>query len=170
MSKEQREESREQRADCKKQRRLVFLCSLLIAHCSFFFCFAQSTATEIETLLGTDAITYAQAARFLLEASDTMVTYDMDEAFRYAAERNWLPKNVAANDVARLDGISLLLMQSFGISGGLMYSLTKSPHYAYRELAYNNILQGRIDPAMNVSGAMLLFITSRMLSMQEVLE
>jgi hypothetical protein len=96
-----------------------------------------------------------------------MVTLDPNEAFRYAAKRNWLPKKAAANDAARLDGISLLLMRSFGIKGGIMYSLTKSPRYAYRELTYKNIIQGRADPAMNVSGGQLLFIINRALSLQE---
>jgi hypothetical protein len=140
---------------------LCFFFSLL------FICFAQSTGEEIETLLATNAVTYAAAARFLLEASDTMVTNDPNEAFRYAAERNWLPKKAGANDAARLDGVSLLLMRSFGINGGIMYSLTKSPRYAYRELTYNNIIQGRADPAMNVSGDQLLFITNRTPSLLE---
>jgi hypothetical protein len=121
----------------------------------------------METLLSTNAVTYAAAARFLLEASDTMATSDPDEAFRYAAERNWLPKNSSANDPARLDGVSLLLMRSFGIDGGIMYTLTKNAHYAYRELAYKNVIQGNTDPAMNVSGERLLFITNRVFSLLE---
>ncbi|MDR0442812.1 MAG: OmpA family protein [Treponema sp.] len=125
---------------------------------------AQSTAAEIETLLQTGAVTYAAAARFVLEASEATVTSDPEEAFRYAAERNWLPKNASPSDAARLDGISLLLMRSFGIKGGMMYSLTKNPHYAYRELTYKNVIQGRVDPGMNVSGERLLFLTGRVLS------
>jgi hypothetical protein len=100
--------------------------TFFIFHFSLFICFAQSPAEEMERLLSTDAVTYASAARFLLEASDTMVTKDPNEAFRYAAERNWLPKNVTANDPARLDGVSLLLMQSFGINGGILYTDRKS--------------------------------------------
>jgi len=137
----------------------------------FLLCFLSSatllsaqTADEIETLLNTNAVTYAQAARFLLEASDTMVTSDPEEAFDYAAQQGWLPKKVSANDTARLDGISLLMMRSFGIKGGLFYSITKSRHYAYRELTYRDAIQGRADPGMNVSGERLLFYTGRILS------
>ena len=128
------------------------------------FLAAQSTAQEIETLLGTNAVTYAQAARFALEASDSLAVSDHNEAFRYASERGWLPKNVSANDTARLDGISLLLMRSFNISGGILYSLTNSPHYAYRELVYSEVIRGRADPAMMVSGELFLFLTGRILS------
>jgi hypothetical protein len=140
--------------------------TFLLFNFSFLICYAQSdTAEEMETLLSTNAVTYAAAARFLLEASDTMATSDPDEAFRYAAERNWLPKNAAANAPARMDGVCLLLMRSFGINGGVMYTLTGNAHYAYRELEYKNIIQGEANPAMNVSGTMLLFITNRVLSL-----
>ncbi|MDR0322234.1 MAG: hypothetical protein LBI28_12100, partial [Treponema sp.] len=97
--------------------------TFFIFNFSFLICFAQSPAEEIETLLSTNAVTYAAAARFLLEASDTMATSDPNVAFRYAAERNWLPKKAGANDAARLDGVSLLLMRSFGIKGGILYSV-----------------------------------------------
>jgi len=127
----------------------------------------QSTAQEIETLLGTNAVTYAQAARFALEASDSLAVSDREEAFRYAQERGWLPKNVAANDTARLDGISLLLIRSFNIGGGIFYTITKNPHYAYRELVYREVIRGRADPAMKVSGELFLFLTGRIFSVRE---
>ena len=137
----------------------------------FVFCAgflpAQSTAEEIETLLSTNAVTYAQAARFLLEAADAMVTSDPQEAFRYAVWQKWLPKNAAANDTARLDGISMLIMRSFDMKGGVMYSVAKKPHHAYRELVHKNIIQGRAGPAMKVSGERLLAITGTMLSEKE---
>ena len=141
---------------------LIFLILCFLAAPAFLA--AQSTAQEIETLLGTNAVTYAQAARFALEASDAMITSNPEEAFRYASERGWLPKNVSANDTARLDGISLLLTRSFYIGGGLFYSLINSPHYAYRELVYREIIRGRADPAMMVSGELFLFLTGRILS------
>jgi hypothetical protein len=56
---------------------------------------AQNTAEEIETLLSTNAVSYAAAARFLLEASGAMTTNDPEAAFRYATEQNWLPKSAA---------------------------------------------------------------------------
>jgi outer membrane protein OmpA-like peptidoglycan-associated protein len=142
--------------------------TFLIFNFSFLVCFAQtSPAEEIETLLSTNAVTYAAAARFSLDASDTKVLSDPNEALRYAAAHNWLPKNAGANDAARLDGVSLLLMRSFGMNGGILYTLTGNAHYAFRELAYKNVIQGRADPAMNVTGERLLFITNRVLSLRE---
>ena len=131
------------------------------------FIHAQSTAREIETLLETNAVTYAQAARFVLEASPAAAAFEKEEAFRYAQERDWLPKEVAAEDQARLDGISKMILEAFGIGGGIMYTLTKSPHYAYRELVYMNIIQGRVTGSMPLSGERLILITGRMLSLRE---
>jgi hypothetical protein len=149
---------------------------LLVCVCVFcagrgFLAAQQSTPDEIETLLQTGAVTWAQAARFVLEAADIRsgdgaVISDPDKAFRYAADCGWLPKKASAGGAARLDGLSLLFMRSFRIKGGLLFSITKAAHYAYRELVYKNIIQGRADPAMNVSGERLLFITNRILSMR----
>jgi len=139
----------------------------------YIFCFcalgilSAQTGAEIEALLKTSSVTYEQAARFVLKASEAAVISDQKEAFKYAAERNWLPKNALPDSKARLDGISLLFMRSFNLRGGLFYSLFKNPHYAYRELAARGAFKGKSDPLMAVSGEQLLFITSRLLSIVE---
>jgi outer membrane protein OmpA-like peptidoglycan-associated protein len=125
------------------------------------------TAAEIEVLLDTQAVTYAQAARFVLEAAEAAVIADPAEAFQFAAENNWLPKDASPETTARLDGISLLFMRSFDLRGGFFYSLMKNPHYAYRELVYQAAIQGRADPHMAVSGYQLIFMTNRIFSIQE---
>ena len=127
--------------------------------------FAQ-TAAELEQLLSADSVTYEQAAWFMLRVADVPAS-NPSGAFQHAAERKWLPKNVSADDAARLDGIALLVMGSFGIEGGIGYSLVKNSHYAYREMVYQDIIQGRIDPAMPVSGETLLYIANRVLSQRE---
>jgi len=128
---------------------------------------AQTTAAEVETLLNTGAVTYAQAARFVLEAAEVTAIRDPGEAFTYALERNWLPKNSGGGDAARLNNISLLLMRSFDKKGGIFYSLSKSAHHAYRELVYMEVIQGKTDPAMTVSGGELLFMVGKLLSDRE---
>jgi len=145
---------------------LILLCAMPLA--------AQSTAQEIETLLATEAVTYAQAARLLLEASDTFATFDPQEAFNYAKEQKWLPKKVTADTIARLDIVSLLAVSSFKMKGGSMYSIFRpigityvTAHFAYRVLKIKNIIQGRTNPSSKVSGRQLLFITEKMLSQSE---
>jgi len=138
---------------------LLFCICLLLAVPIF-----SQTAAEIETLLETEALSYEQAASFVLRAADVQVS---DSAFNYASEQKWLPKNAAPEDTARLNGIALLLMRSFELKGGIFYSLAKSPHHAYRELVYKGFIQGDTDPGMPVSGRQLLLIISRILSVKE---
>jgi len=148
----------------KKNKWIFTICFLLAAPA-----FAQ-TAAEIEKLLETEAVSYEQAAWLVLEAADLSGSFEgsaPDGAFKFAAQQGWLPKNAAPRDKASLEGISLLVMRSFGIKGGLFYSLMKNPHYAYREMVYQDIIQGRSDPRMTVSGDLLLFIINRVLSHAE---
>ena len=141
-------------------RRLIFILlftgAALTAH-------AQS-ADWIESLLASDSVTYADAALLVLAAADVTTAPSPAAAFRYAAERGWLPADATADEAARLDGLSLLVMGAFDFKGGLFYTLTKSPHHAYRELVYRNIIQGRTDPLMPVSGDLLLFTVNRVLA------
>ncbi|MCL2209777.1 MAG: hypothetical protein FWC19_07515 [Treponema sp.] len=51
-----------------------------------------------------------------------------------------------------MDGIALLLMRAFNIQGGVMYIMTGSPHYAFRELVYKGIIQDRTDRYQFLSG------------------
>jgi len=125
---------------------------------------SMSTAQEIETLLSAKTVTYAQAARFVLEASNALATDNHEEAFNYAVQQDWLPKKLSSDDSARLNNISLLLMRSFKLKGGIMYAITNSPHYAYRELVYLNVIQNRSDPSVLVSGEQLLYYINRILA------
>jgi outer membrane protein OmpA-like peptidoglycan-associated protein len=61
-------------------------------------------------------------------------------------------------------------MGAFDLKGGIFYSIAKNPHYAYRELVYKEVIQGRTDPGMLVSGEEFLFILSRVLSLVEDIE
>jgi hypothetical protein len=127
--------------------------------------FAQ-TAAELEALLATDAVSYGQAARFALLAAD-IADKSPEDAFSYAMERNWLPADAEKDTAAKLDGVSLLVMRAFNMKGGAFYTMMKTPHYAYRELLRQNIIQGRADSDMTVSGDLLLFIVNRVLELRE---
>jgi len=142
-----------------KRVRFILLFSLLTFN--FSLAFAQ-TADRLETLLNTQELSYEQAAAFVLEAAD--ITMSNTEAFRYASEKGWLPKNTGARDTARLDGVSLLIMKAFEIKGGAFYSVFQNAHYAYRELEYRNVIEGKTVPAMAVSGEMMLFIVGRVIN------
>lgn len=130
---------------------------------------AQVTAEEIENLLNTEAATYGQASRFVLEAANILTENNEKDAFSFAVQNGWLPANLSFDDPARLDHISRLLTRSFDTGGGIMYSFTKNSHYAYRELVYLKVIQGRADPTMIVSGERLIFYINRIFARQDAL-
>jgi hypothetical protein len=125
------------------------------------------TADELETLLASPRVSYAQAARFVLEAADAGTYRNPLEAFDYALTREWLPPNVRADDPVSLQGASFLIMQSFGLKGGLFYSIFKNAHYSYRELVFQQIILDGADPEQLVSGELFLQIVNRVLEQQD---
>ncbi|MDR3248079.1 MAG: hypothetical protein LBT39_04765, partial [Treponema sp.] len=128
------------------------------------------TAAEIDTLLAAPQVSYAQSARFVLEAAEKLPitplagTKAEQTAFSLAREKGWLPPSAAQDDPAILGDLSLLIMKAFQLKGGIMYSLFPLPRYACRELAAKKIIQGRDDPNLTVSGTQLLHLVSRVLS------
>ena len=155
--------------NCKKTKVVFFLVVISMAIMTFSIPLSAQTGQRMERLLGETALSWALAASFVLEAADHG-NFSNTEAFSFAFERNWLPKNAVPEENARLNGISLLLMESFSLKGGIMYSLFKNSHFAYRELVYRRIIQGRTDPDMHVSGDELLFLTGKFLSIREAEE
>ena len=144
----------------------IFICLLLAVP---VFVFSQ-TAQKVEDLLNMQAVSNGQAAWLVLEAADISGPAGIsseEEAFRYAADRKWFPAISQANGKARLDRISALIMQAFKIKGGILYSFTKNPHYAYRELVHQTVIMGRADPQMDVTGYELLYMVNRVLTFQE---
>jgi len=129
------------------------------------------TAGKLEALLDKNPVTLSEAAALILEASgiqnDAQFFNNPLYAFLYAKEKKWLSEKSAHNEYARLDRIALIIMRSFELKGGVFFSLVKSPHYAYRELVYKNVIRNMPDPHVFVSGKDLLLIISRLLSMKE---
>jgi outer membrane protein OmpA-like peptidoglycan-associated protein len=128
---------------------------------------AAQTAAELERVLALSAVSYGDAAWVVLNAAGTALPAAAEAspegAYRFAADNQWLPKKAAAEAPATLGGLSLLIMKAFTIKGGLMYTLFPGPRYAYRELVYRKIVQGRAWSTMTVSGERLLRILNRAL-------
>ena len=139
-------------------------CSLLLVNCSLIF---AQTAAELEIVLGTQAVSAGQAARFVLGAAELLPSglsgpAAQQTAYRMARERGWISTD--AGQAISLRDTAFLIMQAFEFEGGIMYSIFGNPRYAYRELLHRKIIQGRADPAMTVSGQRLMQILGRALS------
>ena len=128
------------------------------------FCLSAQTAEELDAALETQAISAAAAARFVLGSADLLPeelagAEAQTAAYEMAKSRGWLTG--AADGALSLEEAAFLVMSAFNIDGGVMYSLFPGPRYAYREMVYRRLIQGRADPAMSVSGPRLLRIIDR---------
>ena len=152
------------------KRLTVLICVLLAASGVLH----SQTVQILEELLGSVRLRNEQAAWLVLEAAEAAYSAGDPQgqsaqaaAFRYAVERQWFSGAAAPEGWITLDQASLLIMRAFDLKGGVLYTLTGSPHYAYRELEYQGILQGKVNPKTRVSGDLLLFIVNRVLSYKE---
>ena len=128
------------------------------------------TADRLEALLDKTELSWAELTSFVLEAAEAGSYSKAEDAFNAARQNNWLPKNAESSGEARLNGAALLLMRSFDLKGGIIYSIAKSPHHAYRELVFRKVIREDSDPDMNVSGGDLLLMIGRLLAISEAAE
>ena len=145
--------------------KIIKSCFLLLLLLLPAFVFAQ-TAAEMDDMLQTDTVSAARAARFVLGTAGLLppelsgqaaesAAYDM------AASNGWIKTNAEQN--VTLKDTAFLIMRAFNLKGGVMYSLFKNPRYAYREMVYRKLIQGKTDQSMKVSGQKLLQILDRTL-------
>ena len=128
-----------------------------------FLAFAQ-TAAEMDIMLEADTVSAAKAARFALATADLLPAELSGPeaeraAYKTAASKGWV--KIAAEDKITLKDTAFLIMNAFSLKGGVMYSVVKSPRYAYREMVYLKLIQGIADPAMKVSGPRFLAILDK---------
>jgi outer membrane protein OmpA-like peptidoglycan-associated protein len=119
------------------------------------------TAAEMDALLETEAVSFGQAARFVLVTADLInVSSAAGDAYVLAREKGWVPETASADKAIRTGELSFLIMNAFDMTGSFLYSLFPGPRYAFRELDYLGLIPGRRDPALLVPGEGLLRILS----------
>ncbi|HCM27500.1 MAG: hypothetical protein A2Z99_07820 [Treponema sp. GWB1_62_6] len=137
---------------------------IIVAAASFLVSVSVSAQSNefIDGLLETPAVTLGQVSYLVLVASDNLGE-DADEAraFEQLESLGWAPSGGKAGDPVTLAAFSSVLMQAFGLKGGLMYSFFPNRRYAYRELASLQVIQGRSDPGDRVDGIMAVRMLGR---------
>jgi outer membrane protein OmpA-like peptidoglycan-associated protein len=136
--------------------------ALLFVLSFFFFCasflFAQ-TAAELDLILGTKEINFAQAGRFVLvTAGEADEGIEAGAAFALAKERGWMPRRAAPDASIKQGELCFLIMEAFKMKGSFLYAAFPGPRYAFRELNYLELIPGQRDPGIKVSGERFLQI------------
>jgi outer membrane protein OmpA-like peptidoglycan-associated protein len=115
------------------------------------------TAAEMDLLLETREVSFAQASRFVLASADAAAEgVEVRAAFDLARENGWLSKKAVSDNPIRLGELCFLVMKAFHMRGSFLYALFPGPRYAFRELEYRRLIPGRRDPSLRVSGEELL--------------
>jgi len=152
--------------------KLYLILCLLFASAALL---SAQTAAEMQTILNSPAVTYGQAALFVIaSASDEVSAGNEDgeqstpgqtqqNAFDLAVSRGWIHQKAKLNEPIKLRELSFLIMKAFDMKGGLMYSIFPGPRYGYRSLVSRSVIRSGSDPGMTVSGDWFLLILGNVL-------
>lgn len=123
---------------------LLLLCAAVVS--------AQS-ADALTRMIESDQATVGDTAYFLAvykgSVSENATAAD---AVRALQNDGVCSDKLSADSVLTYQVFSGLLMRIFDVKGGLMYSLTKSDRYAFRELQALGFISAGADPTNVVSG------------------
>lgn len=126
------------------------------------FCVAFLSAQNADALtrmIETDQATVGQTAYFLAVYRDFVSENATEEESVAALQGQGICKaDVKADELLTYKEFSGLLMKTFKIKGGLMYSLTKSDRYAFREMQVKGYIPASADPAAVISGYEILAV------------
>ncbi len=111
---------------------------------------AQS-AQSVSDILAREAATYRDFA--YLVASEHGMTIEPVEAFAWCERFGSFPADVGPDTPITVRNASHFFMSNYGLDGGLMWRLTKSPRYAWRELKHEEFWPAGTDPDEILSGA-----------------
>ena len=141
-------------------RKTLFFLILLFSPVVLF----AAPADVMEDLLAEEKASFGKAAYFVLVAAEVLPdNATPEEAAALLNETGWKKMNKDADDSITLGELSFLIMKTFRLKGGVLYSILPGPRYAARELSYLKFFSGRPAPGRAVSGEEVLRILGRVL-------
>lgn len=118
----------------------------------------------IDDVISQRSIDLQNAAYLALTAGDMIDdSTDPTEALNFLQDLGWSIKKADSNRVLTLGDSAVLLMNSLEVKGGIMFSLTKQPRYAYKEMVFRGILKPEEDLKRAVSGIEFLAILTELM-------
>jgi hypothetical protein len=122
----------------------------------------------IDQLLETKSVSLYQTVYILAFAAENIPEEDVPEKYLELLSSD-VPyfKDKVPDYKLSASEFSLALMSMLKINGGVMYSLFKSPHYAFKELIFRGIIQKDLSEKDKVSGEIMLKIVQRAMKWKE---
>lgn len=114
--------------------------------------FAQSSE-QLSKILKSEKVTFAEAS-YLPAVYANLVSEESteEEAFKALQDNGYFDAEITPDLQVNLSQLCNIYMKVFDIKGGLLYSIFKSPRYAFKEFKAISVLPSEADPSMAVSG------------------
>ena len=126
---------------------------ILVFLCFSFFSLSAQNADLVTEIIETEQVTFGQAAYLFAVYLDLI----SDESTEIDAVNALVDAGIMKQQKS-LDGsishaaFAGLCMKAWDIPGGLMYSITHSNRYAFRELQVLGLISNSVDPMAPISG------------------
>ena len=145
------------------KKRSLYVLAVLFALICVQHGFSQSNEV-IDRLLEEKQATLGNTVYLVFLAAEIAADdWSVDRAIQELHSRNWGFDDADADTVVDLGSISFLLMRTFGMKGGIMYSLFPGKRYAARELAFLGFVPGYASPGRVLEGQEVTHILGRTL-------
>ena len=140
---------------------IVFLCLGAVAG------YGQNSET-IDRVLDQESLTLSAGAYLVLTATSAIEdASDFQAAARALSEQGWWNSEKEGEEPLTRGEYSYMIMRSFDINGGLLFSIFGGSRYATRELAFLEFLEADTSPYRPLSGEEAVRILARVLEWQE---
>ncbi|MBN1686117.1 MAG: hypothetical protein JW852_05655 [Spirochaetales bacterium] len=144
------------------KRSLSVLTVLFIMLCAQYG-FAQSNEL-LDALLGEERATLGNATYLVFLAAGVAVDdWSVDKVVEELRSRDWGYEKADAQTEVDLGSLSFLIMKTFDMKGGIMYSLFPGRRYAAREFEYLGFVPGFAGPGRILTGQEVTHILGRAL-------
>ena len=140
-----------------KRYALLFLCMLCLLPM-----FSQSAAV-ISDILEKQEATYGDFSYFIAAREGKVAP--PAEGFTWGKQFEAFPGEASSEDSVSVKTVSFFLMNSYELPGGLMWSATQKPRYAWRELKANGFWKTGTDPDHILGGQELVQAMNRFAEM-----
>ena len=146
-----------------KKSMLIIACLLIVSAGMH----AQSAA-RVSEVLKTEKATVGQAA-YLAALYLNLIpeTAEESEAYDVLMQKGICRKGSEPSAAVSYKQLAGLCMRTWNTKGGIMYSITKSDHYAFRELQDKGYIPQSADPQAPVSGSVMIALIGRFIETED---
>lgn len=132
------------------KKKILVIALLLVV---FAAAVSAQSADALTRLIEADKATVGDIAYFLaVYRGSVSENATATDAIRALQEENICSNSVSADNVLTYKVFAGMLMRTWNVRGGLMYTLTKSDRYALRDLQAKGFISSGADPVAAVSG------------------